>query len=260
MLPPARILSLASATARRAETRAEMARVGVAFAFVDAPVGADLPASALAPSARAAGRPGGNKRPLTAGEVACALGHRAIWGAVAAGPDPLALVLEDDLAWLADPLPLLTAAFARAKDLEGTMVKLDGAAKGGEEVARLGASGLILSPRPPARTTGYLIGRAAARALLAATEGPVILPVDMLLRRHWLHGVPVLATRPVLVGERPGTVSSLSPARDGAGGQGRLARLAANLRYQWDMWQGRRRHPLRAADLPALAPLLERSH
>lgn len=249
------VLSLSRASDRRSESAAVLANYALPFRFFDAIDGRDLSEDEVL--YHQVGVPLRKfKRPLTAGEVACALSHRSIWKTVAQGPDGVALVLEDDFDFLRDPRSFLKAASASAGTLEDVLIKLDGPAGKGERVGRLADCDLVLSRQLPARTTGYLIGRRAAANLLEAA-GPVTRPVDMDLKHYWEHDVPVLVADPQLVAERKTAISGIGVNRDAIKSKSRAKRLYSHLSYQTNLLINRARNPLRAAQIPALQTLIE---
>lgn len=251
---PVLVLSLADAAGRRQATGAELGRAGLGFRFFDAVDGRAMDEAALAAVYDGNANARRAKRPLTRGEVACALGHRAIWADIAAGDAPVALICEDDLHLAVPPAEFLAAVEAAGPALEELMIKIDGPAGKGASLGRLGGAELVLTSRLPARTTGYLLGRRAAQRLLSQA-GPVARPVDLDLKHYWEHGVPVLVTRPQFITERVGSVSTLSPARADNRKTPAAVRLGRNLRYQIAMSWGRLRHPPRPEALPQLDAL-----
>lgn len=246
---PILVLSLRRAAERRAALETEMTRYGLHFRYVDAIdaafASAGYPETVYDPKANRHGA----KRPLSPGEVACALGHRAIWAEIATGPHPVALVCEDDMTFTTSPGPLLAAVAAAPGAFEDVVIKLDGHPRGGKEIGRIGDMGIILTSRPPPRTTGYLIGRRAARQLLIAS-GLITRPVDNDLKRYWEHGVTILATRAPLIVERPDSFSYLSNQRQAKRLNTLLGRTYRHLRYQSGMIIGRLFHPLHYRNLP----------
>lgn len=248
---PIRVLSLIDAVERRKAVNAEFVRHGLHFSFVDAIDGRRMADAELDLHYDRVRNASDFKRPLSREEVACALGHRAIWRQVAEGSDPVVLVCEDDLVLGPAFDGFLRSVAAHAAVFEPMLVKLDGAPRRGEVVARLADVDLVLTRRLPGRTTGYLLGRGAAAAL-SAREGKISRPVDMDLKHYWEHGVPILLARPQLVSVRPKTGSGMELSRAAAKPAGPWRRLSGNLRYQWAMGLGRLRFPLRVERMAAL--------
>ncbi|OAN78664.1 glycosyl transferase family 25 [Sulfitobacter sp. EhC04] len=139
------------------------------------------------------------------GEVGCFLSHRKCWQDIADGPDPYVLIAEDDL--VIDPAPWDRAiALVAAHATEESFIRLP--AKDRERraavLAQNGEATLFLPRVIGLQTVCQVVGRAAARRLLAATE-PLDRPVDTTLQMHWITGQPVHTIWPSGVGEMPGT-------------------------------------------------------
>lgn len=142
--------------------------------------------------------------PLSAGERGCFLSHRRCWEEIADGPDPFALIVEDDLhldptQW-PDTLVLITRnadedSFIRlpAKDREPLTTTLD----------REGAAQLFTPKTIGLQTVAQVVGRRAARRLLDATQ-TIDRPVDTTLQMHWMTGQRVQTILPNGVSEVPG--------------------------------------------------------
>lgn len=105
---PVYAISLPDHAERRRHIQAECARVGLNAEIVDA---ADMrratPEEIRAQCRLPAAKRRKKQRYLTAGELGCALSHRAVYQTVLARGQDYALVLEDDARFLADPAPLL---------------------------------------------------------------------------------------------------------------------------------------------------------
>lgn len=108
------VISLLSATDRRAKIAAQLARLGVRFTFFDAIDGNTLPGHELA-AAHRLGYPPRYGSPLLATELGCTESHRQVCARIAASNEAFGCVLEDDVNLHSDVLELLDAA--RLKDL-----------------------------------------------------------------------------------------------------------------------------------------------
>lgn len=248
---PVYVLSLASESVRRQAVSAEFFRFGLDFDFVDAIDGRGPAGGQLACHYDGHLNARSFKRPLSATEIACALGHRAIWRRIAEGAASVALVCEDDLSLSAAFGDFIQTVACRQAAFADVMIKLDSPARPGEAVGSLAGVELVLTRRLPAFTTGYLLGRNAAAVLLARAAA-VSRPIDMDLKHYWEHRVPILLARPQLVSVRPDVESSLAASRLAVKPAGAWRRLARNLRYQLAMSHGRLRSPLRVDRMPAL--------
>lgn len=169
------------------------------------------------------------KRPLTSSEIGCYLSHLALWIEIAAGPDPVVVVLEDDavlaasaktdLAWLSSQSPdwdLLKICYEEAP------------APPADAPVRC-----VRSTRLPPATIGYAITRPAA-ARMAQYAWPLRRPVDLDLRFWWEHGLCVKVTDRPLGGADPRhrETSAIAPERHRTRTTGVMRGLFANLRYQ----------------------------
>lgn len=139
---------------------------------------------------------------LSPGEVGCFLSHRRCWQRIVDSDWEYALIVEDDLAldppqW-AEALALIEAhadaeSFIRlpAKRREVAAVQL----------AQQGDCKLFLPKVIGLQTVAQVVGRAAAKGLLAATT---ILdrPVDTFLQMHWIHGQRIQTILPNGVSEQ----------------------------------------------------------
>lgn len=248
---PIHVLSLIHATDRRASVSREFSAHGLEFRFFDAIDGAGITDADFHQHYDSHLNACNFKRPLSRGEVACALGHRAIWRQIAEGEAPVALVCEDDALLAGDIADFLRRVADNAALFERVMIKLDSPARNGEIIGRLADTDLVLTRRLPAHTTGYLLGRHAAGALSAQT-GAISRPIDADLKHYWEHRVPILLTRPQLLAFRSDAASSLAAWRDAAKPSALWRRFTRNLQYQSAINLGRLRFPLRADRMPEL--------
>ena len=182
------------------------------------------------------------KRPLASGEIACYLSHIELWKKIAQDPADCALILEDDFEFADDPTPFFRQL--ANKNLTSLMIKIDGnpRQKNLSVVDQLGGTKLALVDIIPARTTGYLIGKNAAKTLLKS-RNMFFRTVDNDIKHHWEYDVPVLVAVPQLVREREGNTSNLDAARNAQRAGGAFNRLFKNLLYQARFKLGLLLHP-----------------
>lgn len=182
--------------------------------------------------------------PLGAGEVGCFLSHRACWQAIADGPAPYALVVEDDfttdMAIWPDVLTLVEThadadSFIRlpAKHRESPA----------QSIASKGRAQLFLPRQIGLQTVAQVVGRNAARKLLNVTQ-VLDRPVDTFLQMHWITGQPVQTILPNGVHELTeelggSTIQKKTPA------SGKLARELKRALYRMQV----ARRPQRAGAL-----------
>ncbi|MEQ9693083.1 glycosyltransferase family 25 protein [Shimia sp. SDUM112013] len=134
--------------------------------------------------------------PLKGGEVGCFLSHRKCWQKIVDEDWDAALIAEDDLAIDPEVLPALLRLVGRnatpesfiripPKDREPLTTVID----------REGDLALFTPRRIGLQTTAQVVGRIAAKRLLAATE-TLDRPVDSFLQMHWVSGQPVQTILP----------------------------------------------------------------
>ncbi|WP_293575366.1 glycosyltransferase family 25 protein [Phaeobacter sp.] len=138
---------------------------------------------------------------LSPGEIGCFLSHRKCWEMIANGDDAFGLIVEDDM--VPDDT-LWPSAMELVHQHAGPdhMIRLP--AKNREKpqslVASHGGTCLFLPKRIGLQTVAQVIGRHAARHLLAASE-TLDRPVDTFLQMHWIHGQTVHTLYPNGVSE-----------------------------------------------------------
>lgn len=139
--------------------------------------------------------------PLSKGEIACFLSHRAIWARMLQDDIDVALVLEDDA--VIDP-PVFKTAFEYAQDSIATCGVIQfqtRAIPAAAPIHHAHPSARIVQPRPAMlRTTAMLLSRAAARRLHEASA-TIDRPVDAFFQMTWATQQPVFAVYPSGVSE-----------------------------------------------------------
>ncbi|ARO15311.1 glycosyl transferase family protein [Ketogulonicigenium robustum] len=240
--PPIYVLSLPNADDRRSAVRAEFDRIGLKFTFIDAINGNEMAEQTFRKWYDQKTNRYAFKRPLSRGEIACALGHHGIWSRIANGPHPAALVCEDDIAPSPDLVDFLQRIATEPDVFADVIIKIDGAARTGEKIGSLGTTDLILTRHLPPLTVGYIIGRNAARKILS-TIGPISRPIDMDLKHYWEHQIPIFITQPILAKPRETAESTLANGRDSTKRAPLLSRFARNALYQIRMKWGRMHSP-----------------
>jgi GR25 family glycosyltransferase involved in LPS biosynthesis len=137
---------------------------------------------------------------LTRGEIACMLSHRLVWRAIIERGLDAGLIVEDDVAVEEG----FTAVFAEAARFvsPGDYIRFPRWERGesGKTVHRAGSISIVEPFLPMLGTQAQLVGREAARLLLAATE-TFDRPIDSLIQMQWLHGARVLSARPIAIRE-----------------------------------------------------------
>lgn len=254
---PIYVLSLPEADGRRKAVRAEFTSQRLKFRFFDAVDGRRAP-TAIARFYDSALNAQKFKRPLSSAEIACALGHRAIWREVINGSAPVAVVFEDDVS-LDPTFHSFLQTVERDQELfSEIMIKLDSSRQSGKLLTSIAGIDLVLSRRIPGYTIGYIIGRKAAIKLINQSY-MVSRPIDMDIKSYWEHGVPILLTRPQLASERPNTISSIDAPRDVTKPSTLGRRMWRNLQYQFAVNISRFCTPLQREDQSPLLAAIRKS-
>lgn len=135
------------------------------------------------------------------GEIACFLSHRAIWQRMQDEGIEQALILEDDVELDSGFAPALAFA-ARFAGTSGFVQFQTRPVKGHAPVIAAEDGLRIVAPRiVPRRTSAQLVGIAAARRLLAATER-FDRPIDGVIQLRWETHQPIHCIEPSGVKDR----------------------------------------------------------
>ncbi len=139
--------------------------------------------------------------PLLDSEVGCFLSYRRAWQAILDEDRVAGLIVEDDVAPASPRFAEVTmAAAATIQPLDYIRFPLHERADRGP-TARTSGGVTLREPRLPGLGMQMqLVGREAARLLLAATEA-FDRPVDSFVQMQWLHGAHVLAALPIVICE-----------------------------------------------------------
>jgi GR25 family glycosyltransferase involved in LPS biosynthesis len=138
---------------------------------------------------------------LRVSEVACFLSHRKAWQTIVDRNLDAGLVIEDDVdVDDAGFAAQLTLALEGMKS--GDYIRFPCWSRGekGREIAKEGVNSIIAPELPGLGMQMQLVGRDAAKALLAATER-FDRPVDTTIQMRWLHPIRVLSARPITIRE-----------------------------------------------------------
>lgn len=155
-------------------------------------------------------------RSLQPGEIGCVLGHRRALEAFLDTDAAFGVVLEDDAvpaSGFAAALDALCAHLAARPELAAEAVNLGPSdRKYTTPAGQAGAVDLLCAHRFPMLATGVLWTRAGAERILAATEGPVRLPWDSILRVELTGTNRGFSLQPSLVtpAEGPSDIQSAS--------------------------------------------------
>lgn len=175
------VINLAEQAARRAAILRRLDALGIVPQFIDAVDGRKLPAPELAAHQASSAELG--ERPMTPGEIGCALSHLAIYDEIVRRRLPWALVLEDDAAPGGELPAVLDSLAARVDPQERSVVLLSHVDKYTRRNRRPLADGRMMV-RPYAywwRAHGYFVTLAAARSLAGGLR-PLSAVAD-----HWIE-------------------------------------------------------------------------
>jgi glycosyl transferase family 25 len=133
---------------------------------------------------------------LSPGEVGCFLSHRKCWQMIVDSGEDYALIAEDDLGLDAkvwnDALALITAHAGPDRFIRLPAKRREAPRK---IIARQGEAVLFQPPVVGLQTVCQVVGRNAAKRLLAASAR-IDRPVDTFLQMHWVTGQRVLTIIP----------------------------------------------------------------
>ncbi|MCM2291805.1 glycosyltransferase family 25 protein [Allorhizobium sp. BGMRC 0089] len=247
---PIYIISLVGSP-RRDACREILDRTGVNYCFFDAVNGKTLSYADICTVFDEVQNRVGFKRKLSSAEIGCYLSHQRLWQKIADGEEQAALILEDDCHILPELPHFLKSA--ASFDLSEVVIKLDGQS---DKPRRLKPGSVVqLGPfcvgepyKIPALTTGYIIGKKAAAAMLGARRR-FYRPVDLDFKFVWEHRVPVLISDRVVVSEHRDALatSAICNSRSAVKKGDVLSRFVANMKHQsvlkfkTIMWNGSRR-------------------
>ena len=158
--------------------------------------------------------------PLTWGEVACFLSHRALWHELSQdSKHDHYVILEDDI-FLDSTLEPIVESLAQSTAPKPDLVRLHAIRPRAERLTPLGdltpQHKLCLSFGPAHRnpighwlvgTAGYFISKQGAEKLHATTN-EINAPLDLILRRHWHHRLLPLVIEPLPLTLREASATS----------------------------------------------------
>lgn len=246
------VVSMARSIERRERLCADLAAMGIPARIWTATDGAALSSEEICAAYDEDANRKGFKRPLSRAEIGCYLSHQRLWAQIASSDAPAALVLEDD----AEVSPALPALLENLEQTipQGAILKLDGCREPKAPTVTFGGHTFACERTIAPRTTGYIIGREAARQMLARKR--FFRPIDIDIKHHWEHGVPIFSANPALVRESA-QQSTIEASRQG-NKQSAFTRFVANLRYQFHFRAGLLRAAAPTADILAASKGVQR--
>jgi glycosyl transferase family 25 len=192
---PVYVINLADATARWRQVDASLRSAGLLPERVEAVRPSDRPDLCIedwydAPRALAMGY-----RALTPAEIGCYLSHLLLWQRIAEGPEPGAVIFEDDaiarpaLRWALDTLCVHPGDWDMVKLFAPRPTRAHPAMRLGDTLS------LVQPWVVPGTTVAYAIRREAA-AILRRRLVPFARPIDVDLKHWWEHGSRIFLMEP----------------------------------------------------------------
>lgn len=205
------VISLPSSTERRERVKLSMMQAGLDFRFIDA-VNGSLDKHPLLEKYNHSKHVFYNGRPAVAGELGCYASHYLAWQQCVDSEAPL-LVLEDDFDIVGD----LTGAidFCQHYIHELSFIRLESTSKRPMLTAfEDGKHSLKLLLKGAQCTTCYMLTPEAAKRFINASA-EFIFPVDVMIRNHSTHGVPLHALFPAVIRQSKQGKSIIGPRKAG---------------------------------------------
>ena len=192
------VISLMSATCRRQNARRQMDALGIDFEFFDAFPASELDTLKPFQACHESEWVLNTGREVTPGEIACFASHRAMWQRCVELDEPI-VIMEDDFFLkdgFKDALPQLASnvaelGFIRLQDETRARAKF---------LRRSGRFTLSRYLKAPHSMMCYGLSPQAAERLIEGS-GCVDAPVDVYVKRFWVHGQPLFGLSPYTVTE-----------------------------------------------------------
>jgi len=211
------IISLKTATARRAAVSEQLAALGLSYQFFDAVPGRDALDHFRAVDPKLY-RLNTRREPM-ANEMACYASHRSLWKLSVELNEPI-VILEDDCCFHPNFPSAIRATsklidqfgFIRLQSHERARKKPTGPTA--YKVLEVKGYGLSYVSDVPLCLVAYAISPTAA-ARLVRSSATLTAPVDKFMQRTWEHGTPIFALSPASVATSvlgdASTIGSRSP-------------------------------------------------
>lgn len=197
------VISLADAARRRAQASRQLDSLGLDFDFFDAISGSEAATSPPFDDCDERQWVLRTGRTMTPGELGCFASHRALWQRCIELDEPL-LIMEDDFRLLDGFSDALSYLERQVADVG--FIRLQSETRGrSRTVDSQGEFRLQHYSRFPHSMMCYGLAPFAAKRLIAASNR-IDAPVDVYVKRFWVHGQPLFGIAPYTV-----TESDLSP-------------------------------------------------
>jgi glycosyl transferase family 25 len=221
-MTPVYLINLDRSTDRLARVTEDFRRAGLEFHRLRAVDGASMAGEEWSLRYDAERNRRDYLAPLSRGEIACILSHRAAWRHLLEAEDSEhAIILEDDIRLLTTADEVQSFAARVCASHLPVLCKLNSLRR---KSRRRGTPAAHAAFLPALTTSAQALNRSAARALLAFTE-TFHEPLDVALQRWWDHGVSMRqATPPLFAETREEGYSSTIRTRSDRPPEGRLLR------------------------------------
>ena len=205
------VISLRTASVRRAEAAEQMAKYGVQFEFFDAVEGAVDHTDWFKGIDHHLFQINTLRHDPTPGEIGCYASHISLWKWAISHDQPI-VILEDDFQLepgfaeiISDLEPLVNEfGFIRLQSMRGPRALLKRLRPAAHEVRRCNGMTVHYLSDPPLYTLAYAVSPKAAREL-ARVSRILFAPVDKFLQQTWIHGNPIYGLCPAVVSMSPQT-------------------------------------------------------
>lgn len=192
------VISLPEAAERRERAARQLVDAGLAFEFFDAMRGEDVLAAGYFDRCDEEEWLLNTGHPMSLGEVGCFASHRSVWQKCAELDEPL-MIMEDDFKLL----PGFAGAVQQVAELisDYGFIRLQTETRARKQyVAETGDFTLWRYTRVPHSCMCNSMTPEVARRLVAQTSA-IYEPVDVFLKKFWIHGQPIFGLTPYTVTE-----------------------------------------------------------
>ena len=192
------VISLPDAAERRERAARQLGELGLAFEFFDAMRGEQVMADRYFEHCDEEEWLLNTGHPMSPGEVGCFASHRSMWQKCVELGEPL-MIMEDDF----QLLPGFAAAVEKVAEniSEYGFIRLQSETRAKKQrVAMLGDQTLWRYTKVPHSSMCNSITPEVAQNLIEQTRA-IYEPVDVFVKKFWLHGQPIYGITPYTVTE-----------------------------------------------------------
>jgi glycosyl transferase family 25 len=192
------VISLPDAEARRERAAKQLGELGLDFEFFDAMRGEQVIAEGYFEHCDEEEWLLNTGHPMSLGEVGCFASHRSMWQKCVGLGEPL-MIMEDDF----QLLPGFVGAVEQvAENIDNFgFIRLQSETRARKQrVAGFGDYTLWRYTKMPHSTMCYSLASAVAQNLIEQTRA-IYEPVDVFIKKFWVHGQPIYGLTPYTVTE-----------------------------------------------------------